>query len=155
MFQQDVCRTWIDWYRMHKILFSIGISLCLIPFCLQTINQYKMNAKIESMQETIHEENASQKIFQDAREYNAQLSTRTDYEQQLNPLHNGYMATIQIDKIHVRLPIYHYSDEDILSEGIGHIPWSSLPVGGKNIYAILTGLSGCASYSFFNRLDDL
>ena len=65
------------------------------------------------------------------------------------------MATIQIDKIHVRLPIYHYSDEDILSEGIGHIPWSSLPVGGKNIYAILTGLSGCASYSFFNRLDDL
>lgn len=140
---------------MHKILCIIGISLCLLPFCLQTLTKYEFNAQIDTIHTQIQSKNTCDTILKKAREYNRQIFNREDYEKQLNPLQDGYMATIQIDAIQVNLPIYHNTTEDILSKGIGHIPWSSLPVGGKSTHTILTGHSGCAKCSFFNRLDEL
>lgn len=41
-----------------------------------------------------------------------------------------------------RLPIYHGTGEDALSAGVGHIPGSSLPVGGADTHAVLTAHTG-------------
>lgn len=41
------------------------------------------------------------------------------------------MGYVEIPKINVSLPIYHGTDAEILQIAIGHIPGTSLPVGGK------------------------
>ncbi|WEV47807.1 class C sortase [Bifidobacterium sp. ESL0690] len=68
---------------------------------------------------------------------------------------NGVMGTIRIPKISLRLPIYHGTAQGTLSQGVGHLHGSSLPVGGKSSNAVLTGHRGLAEATLFTRLDEL
>lgn len=77
------------------------------------------------------------------------------YETLLNPMNNGIMGYLEIPKIDVTEPVYHYSTEVSLGEGIGHIHGSSLPVGGKGTHAALTGHRGLPNQKFFSDLDKL
>ena len=52
----------------------------------------------------------------------------------------------------MELPIYHGTGTDSLERGIGHLLGSSLPVGGENTHAVLTGHSGMASQRMFSDL---
>ena len=54
----------------------------------------------------------------------------------------GIIGTIEIPKIDVNLPIYHGTDDDVLSNGIGHLQNSSFPVGGENTRTVMTGHRG-------------
>ena len=78
-----------------------------------------------------------------------------NYEEQLNVTTTGMMGHIEIPKINVNLPIYHGTSEAVLTTGIGHLEGSSLPVGGENTHAILTGHCGLPSAELFTRLDEL
>lgn len=78
-----------------------------------------------------------------------------EYESLLDVSSDGMMGTIDIDKIDVHLPIYHYTTDDVLSKGIGHLYGSSLPVGGTNSHAVLTGHRGLPSMMLFTDLDQL
>ena len=100
-----------------------------------------------------------------AEQYNAMLSgaaTITEggasapplaYAQQLTV--GGVMAYVDIPKISVTLPIYHGTDSNTLSAGIGHLLGSSLPIGGESTHTILTAHSGMASQKMFSDLDQL
>ncbi len=57
-----------------------------------------------------------------------------------------------IPKISVDLPIYHGTSERTLASGAGHLYGSSLPVGGKNTHAVITGHRGLVEASMFTRL---
>ncbi|MEV4669329.1 class C sortase [Microbacterium sp. LWO12-1.2] len=78
-------------------------------------------------------------------EYLAQLALRP----------GAPMARIRIPAIDVDLPVYHGTDEDTLSKGIGHLYGSALPVGGSGAHAVLTGHSGIPGESLFSRLGEL
>ena len=65
------------------------------------------------------------------------------------------MGTIQIPKIDVNLPIYHGTDDQVLSIGVGHVQNSSLPVGGNSTRTLLTGHRGLPNSKLFTRLDEL
>lgn len=94
-----------------------------------------------------------------ARQYNAQL-WRGELDI-LTPEANGYdtqlcvpgsevMAYIRIPKIDVSLPVYHGTGRDALYSGVGHIPQTSLPVGGENTHTALsahTGMAGCPMFT--------
>lgn len=67
----------------------------------------------------------------------------------------GVMGTIRIPKISVRLPIYHGTSESALASGAGHLYGSSLPVGGRNTHAVLTGHRGLVEAAMFTRLDEM
>lgn len=67
----------------------------------------------------------------------------------------GIIGTIEIPKIDVNLPIYHGTDDDVLSNGIGHLQNSSFPVGGENTRTVLTGHRGLPNAKLFTRLDEL
>ena len=89
-----------------------------------------------------------------AQRYNQQLLETGEaegYEACLN-LGNGMMGYIQIPKIDVELPIYHGVDEDTLARGVGHLPGSSLPIGGEGNHAVLTGHTGLPSARLFTDL---
>ena len=42
-------------------------------------------------------------------------------------------------KIQVELPIYHGTEDEVLSNGIGHLEGTSLPIGGENTHSVLDG----------------
>lgn len=78
-----------------------------------------------------------------------------DYNQLLNTDGTGLMGSILIPKISVNLPIYHGATSDVLAHGVGHLPGSSLPVGGTNTRAVLTGHSNMRDATLFTRLPEL
>lgn len=65
------------------------------------------------------------------------------------------MGYIEISKINIKLPIYQGTSEEVLSRGIGHLDFSSLPIGGENTHTILTGHRGIPSAKLFTDLDKL
>ena len=77
------------------------------------------------------------------------------YESFLSFNKEGMMGYITIPKINVLLPIKHYTSSDVLSTSIGHLYGSSLPVGGENTHAVLTGHSALTNYRLFTDLPKL
>lgn len=78
-----------------------------------------------------------------------------NYEKLLDTSENGIMATLEIPKINVDLPVYHGTDDSVLSIGVGHIEGTSLPVGGASTHAVLSGHRGLPCSKLFTRLDEL
>ena len=78
-----------------------------------------------------------------------------EYESQVDVLNNGMMGYIEIPQIGVSLPVYHYTSEEVLAKGIGHLYGSSLPVGGESTHAVLTGHCGLMDARLFTDLDKL
>lgn len=65
------------------------------------------------------------------------------------------IGVVEIPKIKVELPIYHGSNEDVLSEGVGHLENSSLPTGKNGTHSVLTAHRGLPSAKLFRNLDEL
>lgn len=65
------------------------------------------------------------------------------------------MGYIEIPSISVSLPIYHGTDSTVLQTGAGHIPGSSLPVGGKGTHCAISAHTGMASEKMFDDLDQM
>ena len=78
-----------------------------------------------------------------------------EYKSILNPAGNGIMGYIDIPKIRITLPIYHTTDESVLQIAIGHIPGTSLPVGGESTHCALSGHTGLPSARLFTDIDKL
>ena len=53
------------------------------------------------------------------------------------------------------LPVYHGTDEAILQIAIGHLEWTSLPVGGESSHCVVSGHRGLPSARLFTDLDQL
>lgn len=66
---------------------------------------------------------------------------------------DGVMATLHIPSIGVALPIHHGTTEKALHDGVGHLVGTSLPVGGADTHAVLTGHRGLADAVLFTNLD--
>ncbi|MEI2659766.1 MAG: class C sortase [Bifidobacterium adolescentis] len=78
----------------------------------------------------------------------------TEYQSLLDS-GSGVMGTIRIPKISVKLPIYHGTSQSALASGAGHLYGSSLPVGGKDTHAVITGHRGLVEAMMFTRLDEM
>ena len=65
------------------------------------------------------------------------------------------MGYIEIPTIKLSLPIYHGTEEDVLQIAVGHLDWSSLPVGGESTHCVLSGHRGLPSAKLFTNLDQL
>ena len=63
------------------------------------------------------------------------------------------MCYISIPGIDVYLPVYHGIGNDALGKGAGHMPQSSLPVGGLDTHSVITAHSGMAQSPMFSDLE--
>ena len=86
---------------------------------------------------------------------NEKMSVKNDTYESLLDLGSGVMGYIEIPCISQKLPIYHYTDDEELAKGIGHIASSSLPVGGNGTNCVLTGHRGLPNNLLFTRLDEV
>ena len=68
---------------------------------------------------------------------------------------DGIMGYIDIPKISVNLPIYHGTSEEVLEKGVGHIDSTSIPIGGDQGHAVLTGHRGLSSAKLFTDLNKM
>ncbi|MEG1878509.1 MAG: class C sortase, partial [Pseudoflavonifractor sp.] len=91
-----------------------------------------------------------------ARAYNEGLAEGPNpraYEELLNV--DGIMAYLEVPKLKIYLPIYHGVSEEALQQGVGHLPESSLPVGGAGTHAVLSAHCGLPNARLFTDLDQL
>lgn len=77
------------------------------------------------------------------------------YDELLNLNGDGVMGYLTIPKLDVTMPVYHTVEEPVLQVGAGHLPDTSLPVGGPSTHTVLSGHRGLPSAKLFTELDKL
>lgn len=151
-----------------KKIAAIGFILCcaalLYPVISSRWNAYRSSRQIEVYNKQIQTRDYSDE-WEKVREYNnslgragqavitqAEYQTDEEYESILNITHDGMMGYIEIPCIDVMEPVYHYTTDEVLEKGIGHIHGSSLPVGGEMTHAVFTGHRGLPAEKYFSDL---
>ena len=150
------------------IVFIIGLSLLLYPSLSNYWNSFHATRVITDYNEALADmtEEDFDEYWAAARQYNADLLNTSNryimsdeqkarYDSLLNVADDGVMGYIEIPSIRVNLPIYHGVDDDILQHSAGHLPGSSLPVGGEGTHCVLSGHRGLPSAKLFTNLDRL
>lgn len=150
------------------IVFFIGLSVLLYPTFSNYYNSFHQTRAIASYNEAVAKISDSEyaTLLSQADHYNQTLLSKADrfkpkeqeldeYKNLLNIEGDGIMGYIEIKKIGVSLPIYHTVDNAVLQTASGHIPGSSLPVGGAGTHAALSGHRGLPSAKLFTDLDRL
>lgn len=145
-----------------------GVSLLLYPTVSNYVNvrhQSRVVSNYESDVAKLTQEDYTP-ILEAAKAYNALLADNPDrflqtdeeaaeYRALLNATGSGIMGFILIDKIGVKLPIYHGTDDSVLQVGAGHLEGTSLPVGGVGTHCAISGHSGLPSAKLFTDIDQL
>lgn len=164
--------------KIVKILRGIGyllaFSLILYPVVSNYINQMNSTTiATDYEQEVSHlSEDRENAMIKQAQEYNESLigigsiadpfsesnENQTEDDEYNNLLKiddTGMMGYIDIPKIDIVLPIYHGISEKVLQSGVGHLPNTSLPVGGESSHAVLSGHRGLANAKIFTDLNKM
>ena len=150
------------------LIFLAGVALLLYPTVSDYLNSMHQSQAISTYAQTVEKLDANQyeEILREAQEYNTTLVTHpnnfklTDdekdvYNRMLNLDGKGAMGYIEIPSIQVSLPIYHGTNDSVLQTAIGHLEWTSLPVGGESSHCVLSGHRGLPSAKLFTNLDKL
>ncbi len=148
------------------VLILAGVGLLLFPIISDHRNRSQASAVIVTYNNEMNQTDAKEKekMLQDAREYNQVMAGKgisvpgkeiPAYADQLNVTDTGIMGYIEIEKIGVQLPIYHDVDSGVLQIGVGHMPTSSLPVGGEDTHSVLSSHRGLPTAKLFTDLDQM
>ena len=145
-----------------------GLSLLLYPTVSDYWNSLHTSQAVASYDQAVKsmDEGKYDELLQRAGQYNRDLflrgslfaltdEEREDYNSQLDIDGSGVMGYIEIPTIKVSLPIYHGTSDDVLQVAVGHLEWSSLPVGGESTHCVLSGHRGLPSDKLFKNLDQL
>ncbi|MBQ8944886.1 MAG: class C sortase [Clostridia bacterium] len=149
------------------LVFLAGLGLVMYPTVSDLVNKAHQSVAIDDYEKKISNmtKDDFHKILEDARLYNHTITTNEfprnesdlegndEYKAAVNPSGNGMIGYLKIDSIKLRIPIYHTTKESVLQKAVGHIPTTSLPVGGKGTHAVLTGHRGLPSARLFTDLD--
>lgn len=167
--------------RIASLFFGTVLvaGLCLLsyPTIANWWNQLHQSRAVAAYVEQTRDYSSQERkvMIAQARQYNAQLAQRAllnktqnendrwimtadekqRYDSTLDVNGSGVMGYVTIPSIKVRLPIYHGTDEGILQIATGHIAGSSLPVGGPDTHAVVSGHTGLPSAKLFTGLDKL
>ena len=149
---------------LFLVLFLIGIGAAAYPAFGNWYTEQKRSVVLTEYEKALAkiEDADLTDAFKQAEIYNDALFTgeidekeRPDYGELLCTTEDGIMGYVEIPAIQIRLPIYHGCTENELSKGAGHLPSSSLPVGGKSTHAVLAAHSGRADSKMFTDLDQV
>lgn len=150
------------------LVFLTGLSLLLYPSVSDYWNSLHQSRAIASYANDVAalDGDTYEQMWEAARAYNSRLAEKekpllmsaqetAEYETLLDVSGSGIMGYIEIPEIKVSLPVYHGVDEGVLQVAVGHIPGTSLPVGGTGTHSVLSGHRGLPSARLFTNLDQL
>ena len=147
------------------LLFLLGLGLVAYPIVSSYYTEKHQSQVHTQYQEVL--ERADSREIEEARtaaeSYNQLLASGAtaaelealDYDSLLNLAGNGIMGYVEIPAIDVLLPICHGVGEDSLERGAGHMPTTSLPIGGKGTHTVISAHSGMATARMFTDLERL
>ena len=141
------------------LLFALGVGLILYPLGAKMWSSFQQQKVVSSYEQQVLGDRGKGQcsaLWEQAKRYEAEgENSSIAYEQTLILQGSDAMGTLVIPKIHVNLPIYHGTSDDVLQKGAGHLQKSDLPIGGEGNHCVLTGHRGLPSARLFTRLDEL
>ena len=150
------------------LVMIAGLSLLLYPSVSDYWNSFHQTQAIATYAEEVSGLNEVEydRLWAEAQEYNEKLAKqdsifmlpeaqKKEYTKLLDISGTGIMGYIEIPSIRCSLPIYHGTEESALQIAVGHLEWSSLPVGGESTHCVLSGHRGLPSAKLFTNLDQL
>jgi sortase A len=164
-------RKWFGKHLVNLILFGIiliGLGLLAYPTFSDWWNSMHQSRAVASYVEQVAniDEEQYAHLWEAARNYNESLmdhpntytlneTQKAEYDQILDIGGLGIMGYIEVPAIGITLPIYHGTDEAVLQIAVGHLEWTSLPVGGESSHCVVSGHRGLPSAKLFTDLDKL
>lgn len=151
------------------LLFLVGLSILLYPTASSTWNTYRSKRLISDYTASVSKNSGDGEytaMLEAARAYNEKLvqeavpdafSVRAgiqdeEYEALLHMNEEGMMGALEIPAIGENLPVFHYTTDEALQKGVGHLFGSSLPVGGEGTHAVLSAHRGLPAAKLFTDL---
>ena len=149
------------------LMLFIGVCALLYPSVSQYWNSKTQTRAVENYREILESMKPEDytALFEKAENYNRELfglkfpltdyGRLSGYDTILDIGGNGIMGYISIPKLGVELPLYHGISEEVLNVACGHLPGTSLPVGGENTHAVLSAHRGLPHAKLFTELDKM
>lgn len=153
--------------KFRNLLFWAGFLICIFPVISNIVERQRQADAVATYRQTMEKEDEKEieEKWRQANEYNEMLfqakggiveeTEEKKYAELLNIHGTDIMGSLEIPKIQVELPIYHGTADEVLSNGIGHLEGTSLPIGGENTHSVLTGHRGLPSSKLLVRLDEM
>lgn len=153
---------------VYILVFAIGALIMLYPTISNIWNDHVFSHTITNYENVVkRNKDRLKEELTLAEKYNNDLlpkrvpdafsvrdgKTDDKYEKILNIGIDGMMGYIAIPVIEVEIPIYHYTSEETLKKGAGHLFGSSLPVGGEGTHSVLSAHRGLPSAKLFSDLN--
>lgn len=148
-------------------VFFVGLSLLLYPSVSSYWNSITQSRAVVNYDELIKSMTPEDYtgLFEAADNYNNNLAALKfpladygeieGYNDCFNAAGDGIIGYIDIDKIQVKLPIYHGTSPSVLNHSCGHIEGTSLPTGKQGTHCALSAHRGLSSAKLFSDLDKM
>ena len=150
------------------LVLIAGLSLLLYPTLANWWNSMTQSRAVASYVDAVAniDEEQYAHLWEAAWNYNESLLDRpntytlneeqkADYNRILDIGGLGIMGYIEVPSVGITLPIYHGTDETVLQIAVGHLEWTSLPVGGETSHCVVSGHRGLPSARLFTDLDKM
>ena len=148
-------------------VFLAGVGVLSYPTVSNLLNQWHMSQAVTNYERHLknYAEQDYTDAFEKARAYNRRLKESPNrwseehrvpgYKEALRVDESGIIGYLTIEKIRVRLPFYHGTDDTVLDTAIGHLEGTTLPVGDEGDHAVLSAHRGLPSAKLFTDLPKL
>lgn len=142
-----------------------GIGLLAYPSVADWYNRSHASKATADYVKTVDNISAQEaaRMLSEAEAYNRDLFFMQDrwrpeeddtarYESILDVTGTGIMGYVEIEKIDVKLPIYHGTSDTVLQIAAGHMEGSSFPIDGNGVHSVISGHSALPSAKLFTDL---
>ena len=142
------------------LILLVGLGVLNYPYLSTLYRQHQQMQLAQEYEQQLSQQSGQQ--LEQSQQYNAALTaqdqslldafSQTEEEQQSE---DNLLGFVESPKSEQYRPIYEGTTPDILTQGVGHLTGSSLPIGGESTHAVLAGHSGLHSQLIFTDLEQL
>lgn len=156
---RNIISTLLLIFALGLLFYPIFVNYMVAQQNKTTIQKYTRNVETLEPAQAKH-------LKEEAALYNQYIYTKSqyqswnkavpEYKKQLITDKDKVIAYLSIPQIKItNIPVYSGDSEETLAAGVGHIPQTSLPIGGENTHAVLSAHSGHINNTLFSDLEDL
>lgn len=155
-------KSFLVWFAV--IMISFGVITLMYPIVGNFLANRERSSAVDVYNEELEKLTEEEKSHQLelANRFNEELferqqgiSNRNDVNYK-NLISNEVMGTLEVPALNIKgLPFYHGTSYTVLDKSIGHFESSSIPVGGENTRAVITGHSGMRNQVLFTDIKSL
>ena len=155
---------------LAAVIIIASAGFALYPTVSQWVNAMLSESAIMHYNETVDTLSFEDKEAEliKAEEYNRGLSNAVSdsfsseafedderYNSILNLTDDGQIGTVDIPSIDCQLPVYHGSNEEMLSKGAVHLVGTAFPIGGGSTRSVISAHTAYPGKILFDRLTEV